>query len=115
MAKNFVQSGGILTVTAPAAVDSGDLIKVGNIFGVAITDAASGAPVAIQVDGVHELPKAAPLVIDAGDPVYWSTSNGNFSKTATSNWYLGVAAEDAASADTTVKVRLNGSFPKATG
>jgi predicted RecA/RadA family phage recombinase len=115
MATNFIQNGDIITVAAPAAVDSGDFVKVGSLFGVAITDAVSGADVAIAVTGVHELPKAAPLVINAGDPVYWSTSNGNFSKTAASNWYVGVAAEGAVSAATTVKVRLNGSMPIAAG
>ena len=115
MATNFVQDGKIVTVTAPAAVDSGDFVKVGSLFGVAVTDAASGAPVAIQIDGVHELPKAAPLVINAGDPVYWDVADGNFNKTAASNWYVGVALEGAVSAATTVKIRLNGSMPIAAG
>jgi predicted RecA/RadA family phage recombinase len=115
MALNFGQNGDIITVAAPAAVDSGDFVKVGSLFGVALTDAASGASVAIAITGVHELPKAAPLVISAGDPVYWDVADGNFNKTGASNWFVGVAAADAASAATTVKVRLNGSMPIAAG
>ena len=115
MATNFVQDGKFVTVTAPANVASGAFVKVGSLFGVAVTAAASGAPVAIQIDGVHDLPKAAPLEIVAGDPVYWDVADGNFNKTGSGNWFVGVAIETAASAATTVKVRLNGSMPIAAG
>lgn len=115
MATNFIQPGSVITVAAPADVVSGQFVKVGSIFGVAQTDAVSGASVAIQIDGVHELPKAAPLVISAGDPVYWDVADANFNKTGTANWYVGVAAVAAASADTSVIIRLNGSMPAAAG
>lgn len=115
MATNYVQPGSILTVAAPAAVSSGELVKVGSIFGVAITDAANGASVAIQTDGVHSLPKAAPLAISAGDALYWDVADEELNKTAADNWFIGVAAEAAAEAATTVNIRLNGSMPAAAG
>jgi len=34
MAKNFIQNGNTVTLTAPAAVKSGDLIVVGALAGV---------------------------------------------------------------------------------
>jgi len=43
--KNYVQEGKTLTVTAPAAVVSGQYVTVGSIRGVAAYDAASGEPV----------------------------------------------------------------------
>ena len=115
MAKNFVQEGCFLTVTAPAAVSSGDFVKVGNIFGVAQSDAESGADVVIRTDGVHSLPKAAPLAISQGDAVYWDVADGEFNKTASGNWFCGVAVAAAASADTTVDIRLNATPPLAAG
>jgi len=34
MAKNYIQSGNVLTLTAPSDVSSGDGLLVGSIFGV---------------------------------------------------------------------------------
>lgn len=115
MATNMIQDGRLLTVTAPAIVVSGQFVKVGSLFGVAQSDAASGADVVIDTGGVYTLPKAAPLVIAAGDPVYWDVADANFNKTASGNWYCGVCAVAAASADTTFAVRLNATFPIAAG
>ena len=115
MATNFVQNGCFLTVTAPAAVSSGDFVKVGNIFGVAQSDAASGADVVLRLDGVHTLPKATSLAISQGDPVYWDVADAEFNKTALSNWFCGVAVSAAGSSDTTFDVRLNPPPPLAAG
>ena len=46
---NFTQPGNTLTVTAPAAVTSGQLVVVGSIVGVASTTEAIGVPV--ELDG----------------------------------------------------------------
>jgi predicted RecA/RadA family phage recombinase len=103
--RNMLSDGEILTVTAPAAVSSGDLVIVGSIIGVAITDAADGAEVAIATCGVFSLTKEAPLVIAQGDTVYWDVSNANVDKTDT-NTLLGVCTVSAVSAATTVAVKL---------
>lgn len=71
--KNFVQEGKTITVTAPAAVTSGQLVVVGSIVGVAAFDAASGAEVEVTVEGVFELPKVATDVIAQGDKLYWDS------------------------------------------
>lgn len=115
MATNFVQEGRFLTVTAPAAVESGDFVKVGSIFGVAVDDAASGASVVLDTQGVHTLPAASAVVIAVGDPLYWDVADGNFNKTGSSNWYVGVAAGASGNGVTTVDIRLNGSMPAAAG
>jgi len=115
MAKNMVQDGRLLTVTAPAAVSSGDFVKVGSIFGVAQSDAANGADVVLDTQGVYTLPKATSLTISQGDPVYWDVGDSNFNKTASGNWFCGVAAADAGSSATTFDVRLNGAMPLAAG
>lgn len=103
--RNFIQDGDVLTVAAPAAVSSGDVVVVGGIVGVATTDAESAANVAVATRGVFTLTKKTSLVISAGDAVYWDSDPGETNKTDT-DVYLGVAVESELSAATTVKVKL---------
>jgi predicted RecA/RadA family phage recombinase len=55
--KNYLQEGDSVTVPAPANVSSGDGVLLGTLFGVAATDADSGANVTIKTTGVFTLPK----------------------------------------------------------
>jgi predicted RecA/RadA family phage recombinase len=52
MARNFVQQGDVIAVTATAAVKSGDGYLCGSLFGVAAVDAASAMALSLQVEGV---------------------------------------------------------------
>jgi len=115
MAKNYTQDGRLLTVTAPAAVSSGDMVKVGSIFGVAQNDAANGASVVIDTEGVYSLPVASAVAVGIGDALYWDVADAEFNKTAASNWFLGVAVTAAGNGVTSAQVRLNGSMPAAAG
>lgn len=107
--KNFVADGKVITVTAPAAVSSGDMVRVGKLLGVAQADAASGASVEIAVGGVFNLPKATGA-LTAGASLDYDTSAGNFAAGITpasgdiEDCAIAVAA--AASGDTTVKALL---------
>ncbi len=107
--KNFVQPGKTITVPAPAAVASGDAVFVGNLFGVAATDAAQDEDVEITTEGVFDLPKAAED-IDLGDPLYWDDTAGVLTTTGTDNNLVGAAIAAALAADALVRIRLNGSF-----
>jgi predicted RecA/RadA family phage recombinase len=81
--KNYVQDGDTLTVTAPAAVASGDFVQVGRIRGVAVTSAASGAQVELKTTGVFSIPKTGTEEFaSVGLPVYVVLS-GNGVKTVT--------------------------------
>ena len=64
--KNFIQRGETLTLTAPYAVSSGGGALVGSIFGVAVTDVASGEDGEFQVAGVFD------LVRETGASTGWS-------------------------------------------
>ena len=104
-----------VTVIASAPISSGDMVEVGgNLRGIAISDADSGDKVAIQRSGLaRDVAKAAPLVITAGDLVYWSESGDEVTKTDTDK-PLGTAAADAASGAVLVDVYLGaGSFSEA--
>lgn len=90
-----------------ADVAAGDVVVVGSRIGIALGDIADGAEGELAVDEVWEIAKAAPLVIDQGDIVYWDTADGNLNKTATDNTQAGYAFADAASAATTVFVKIN--------
>lgn len=104
--KNFLQEGTILNVVAPATVVSGDFVVVGAFFGVAQTDAASGALVPIVREGIFTLPKATGTAWTAGDQLYWDSGAAKFTKTAAGNKAIGIAAADAASGDATGAVSL---------
>ena len=105
--RNWNQPGNIVTVVAPAAVNSGDGLMVGALFGVAISTAAINTAVEIALTGVVDLPKAA-VAITQGAKIYWITSTNNVTNSATGNTLIGCALEAAAVGDATVSVRLNG-------
>ena len=110
MAKNYVQPGQTVTLTAPAVTGckSGDLIIVGALAGVAAYDAAAGDPVELTTEGVWELPKAAGQILE-GARVWWSTTTGNVANATGAGLYaIGVAVRAAGSSDATVRVRLDG-------
>lgn len=107
--KNFVQPGATVTFTAAAPVASGAGVLMGTLFGVAATDADTGAPFEAAVVGVYSLPKAA-VAITAGAAVYWDATAGNATTDAAAgaNPLIGAATEAAASGAAVARVRLNG-------
>ena len=105
--KNWIQPGDIVTVTATAAVNSGDGLLVGALFGVAISSAAISTEVELAISGVVDLPKAA-VAITQGAKIYWITATSNVTNSATGNTLIGCALEAAAIGETTARVRLNG-------
>lgn len=76
MAKNYVQLGDTITVTAGGVVVSGQGVLAGTLFGVAQYSAASGAQVELAMEGVFDLPKAPVDVIAEGAAVYWDNTSG---------------------------------------
>jgi predicted RecA/RadA family phage recombinase len=121
--KNYVHEGKTLTVAAPYLVSSGGGVRVGNLFGVASYDAALGASLEIMAQGVFDLAKDN-SAFTSGDAVYWDDTNKVATATAAGNLVIGTAelaqargtaAPGGAQADSTVRVRLNGFLPGATG
>lgn len=111
MAKNFIQPGDTITVTAPADVVSGAGVLVGNIFGIAQFSAKSGEPVEIATTRVWEVEKvSAQAWASVGLEIYWDASAGKFTTTASTNKLVGVNLAVAANPSPTGVVRLNGIF-----
>ena len=112
MATNYIQAGEVIDYTAGADISSGDVVVVGNLVGVAITDIADGEVGAVGISGVWELPKVSAAVIGAGETVNYDVSAGEFDDNAatpaTGDLTGGcVAVEAAGNGDTTVKVKIN--------
>ncbi len=110
MAKNFIQPGDVVTLTAPAVTGckSGDLIIVGAIAGVAAYDAVAGDEVEVSVVGVFELPKASGQ-INEGATVFFNATSGEIENASGAGLFaVGVAVKGAGTNDTTCRVRLNG-------
>lgn len=107
---NYVQTGTMLTVPAPADVNSGGGVIVGQIFGIASTNAETGDDVAIATQGVFELPKVAADDFSIGEAAYWDEAEGLVTVTATDNVAIGVAVSVAAADTASVRVRLDGAF-----
>lgn len=110
--KNYVQSGDVVTVPAPAALASGAGALVGTMFGVAQHAADNGAVVALAISGVFDLPKAASQAWTVGAAIYWDNTAKACTTVSSGNTKIGVAiaAVGSGAGETTGRVRLNGAF-----
>ncbi|RNF33716.1 DUF2190 family protein [Paracoccus methylarcula] len=108
MSTTYLQPGHTLTITAPAAVASDDVVIVGDIVGIAQGDAASGAPVDVTVTGCWELPKVSADDVQTGEALFWDATAGLATVVSTGNTAIGYAIADAPAATGTVAVRLPG-------
>lgn len=108
--KNYVQPGEHITVPAPAAVTSGQLVAVGALIGVAQTTVAQGVPVVLVRRGVFTLPKTADQAWVIGAKVYRVAADGLLSTTASGNTLVGVVVEAAANGAAEGSVLLDGTI-----
>jgi predicted RecA/RadA family phage recombinase len=109
MAKNFVQEGEVVTLTAPGGgVSSGSGYIVGALFAIATADADAGEEFEGALTGVWTLPKSTPLQINEGAAVAWDNSAHDVVAPASGKYPIGVAVKAAGSSDAVCHVRLNG-------
>jgi len=107
--KNYVQNGDYIEFTAGATITSGQLVQVGSLHGVSVTDVANGAKGTLAMEGVFTLPKltaAAGDACTAGGPVYFSSGSVSGSDSSGTRKLVGHSLAAAAQAVTTVQVRL---------
>lgn len=111
MAQNYIQPGDqAITIIAPTGGTTVGLpvlmsAAVGKLV-IANKTALAGAVLEGFTEGVYELPKEAPLVINQFEPVYWDNTAKKVTKTTSGNILLGHAAYGAISAAVLVQVRL---------
>ncbi|HUH20450.1 MAG TPA: DUF2190 family protein [Gaiellaceae bacterium] len=106
--KNFLQEGGLLTFTAPAAVTVGVGIKIGDVLVIPTMTVANGQPFTGVIGGVVEHAKLAAQAWTEGQRVHWDDTNKRFTTVTTGNFMAGVAYKVAANPSATGQVLLYG-------
>lgn len=112
--KSYLQKGTSVSIPAPKAVASGDLVVAGVLAGVAGHDAAPGAPVEVHLEGVYRLGKVSAQAWTVGQAIYVTPASGLCTNApAAGAVLLGAAVEAAANPSGSGVVRLNGAVPAA--
>lgn len=97
-------------LTAGANLSGGDFATAGVIHGFTIVDVLSGAKCALITECEKVKAEKATGAIAEGAAVYWDSSEGNVTGTATDNTLIGYAIEAALSADTHVWMSFDGAL-----
>lgn len=94
-------------------VSSGDVVDLGDIYGIAVIDIANGVTGTLEIDREHVLTARTAGAWKAGDDVYWDSSNENLTEIGGSDYkFIGKAMRDkTASTDTTNRIKLNAGAP----
>jgi predicted RecA/RadA family phage recombinase len=76
MTTKFVQEGNVINYTnAGSAIAAGDVVVMGHMIGVALTDiAASGGVGAVAIEGVFTVPKVSAAVFTQGEKLIFDVS-----------------------------------------
>ena len=77
MATNYQREGQVITWTngTGASVASGQMVKIGNILGVALVTIANGASGSVAIEGVFSgIPKVSAAVFAVGEALVWDVS-----------------------------------------
>ncbi|MEI4473330.1 DUF2190 family protein [Frigidibacter sp. MR17.24] len=104
--KNYVQPGRTVTIPAPAAVLSGDIVVAGNLVGIASGNAAQGEALDLSLQGVFDVPKIAADDFAVGARVFWNAGQGLATTTAGTNARVGTCVQAAPADSATVRVKL---------
>ncbi|EGC5137341.1 DUF2190 family protein [Salmonella enterica subsp. enterica] len=107
MAKNYVEDGKTIEIVATTSLKSGDLVQVGDMFAVAVTDIAAGSAGTGIAERVFSIPKLTTEDIAVGKKVYLKDNVVQTDATG-SLPYVGVVWAPAANGDETVPVKING-------
>lgn len=111
--KNYIQDGETVDMTATADVTSGQGVKKGVLFGVAVASVKSGETMSLKTTGCVSLPKVNAQAWAEGAAVYWDNGNGRCTTASAGNLLIGCALAAAANPSAEGTVRLNGSAPAA--
>ena len=114
MSARFIHDGEVIDHTPVSTVDSGSVVVLNDLVGIANFTIPAGRTGGLRVAGVFDLPKKAEALTvgtkaywDAdGDPVGGTAGSGALTATATDNTYVGKITVDAASGDALARTRL---------
>lgn len=91
--KNLYSEDCSLELTAPATLTSGKMVVIGDLVGIAVADAASGAKFTLRRDAVITYKKKTADTFAEGDKVYYDSSNDELTSTSAGNKLVGRAVE----------------------
>jgi predicted RecA/RadA family phage recombinase len=103
----FVHEGCSVDYTPGGDVAAGDVVVQGDLVGVTKVEIKAGKLGALSVDGVFDFAKNTGVAYTVGQLLYWDDTANVVTTTATGNKLIGKVVRAAASADTTVRVRLS--------
>ena len=106
MAKNYVQDGNTVRLTATKTIASGDVVVTETLIAIAVTDAAKGEAVVGLTTGVFTVKAKQADDIKQGAVLYWSDADGA-TITVGSNKRLGIAWKDSGTSSAEVDVKIN--------
>jgi len=108
--KTKVSNADVLDITAPSGgTVSGRGVKIGALFGVAVTTNAQGDTVAVHTTGVFDHAAATHATDQAwavGDTIYWDDTAKVMTKTSSGNTKVGYAVAAKASTAAVGRLRL---------
>ena len=103
----FIQEGHYIDHTPATALASGDVVVQGDLVGVTVRPLAAGELGSLAVDGICDFNKSTGVAFTVGTILYWDNTNKVVPTTAAGNKSIGKVVRAAASADTTVRIRLS--------
>lgn len=106
MAKNYVQDGNTVRLTAAKAVKSGDVIVTESLVAIAVADVAKSEAVVGLTTGVFTVRAKQSDDIKQGAVLYWSDTDGA-TITQGSNKRLGIAWKASGTSSAEVDVKIN--------
>lgn len=116
MAKNLIQTGKTIDITASGDKKSGELAMVGDLAVVCAVDIADGKSGAAYAEQVFAVNAKANVAINQGEDLYWDpdgdpvdgeAGSGCLTNVATGNQYAGKAWAGASAGASSVRIKLN--------
>lgn len=106
----YVQDGKNIDYVNGGSTDikHGDVVVIGNHAGIAIDNIAVGDTGVITMEHVWDFDKDTSTAIDLGADLYWDAANKVATTVSSENTPLGYAVAAAATAASTVRVKLLG-------
>lgn len=74
MSGNYKQEGDVIQHTAASNIANGQVVKIGNLLGVALVAIPTGATGSVKLTGVFVAPKVSGAVIGKGETLTWDVS-----------------------------------------
>lgn len=105
MAKNYIQDGNTVRLTATKAITSGEVIVAENLIAIAVTDVAKNDDFVGLTTGVFSVKAKQADNINQGAVLYWSEEGATI--TAGNNKRLGIAWSASNTSSNQVDVKIN--------